>query len=176
MHARNRPISFARLSGADSCHSGYWRCSWGRKGERGGVLSRYPPAFRVKDPPWKVTMPKPIRVLHIVGAMNHGGVETWLMALLRHANRAEIAMDFLVHTSQPAAYDTEIAALGGRIIPCPAIHRLIYVQDFDCALRRHGPYDVLHSHVHYFSGLTTTLARGRGVRLRIAHSHSDTTV
>ncbi len=121
-------------------------------------------------------MPKPVRVLHIVGAMNYGGVETWLMGLLRQADRAEIAMDFLVHTAKPAAHDAEIAALHGRIIPCPAIHRLAYLQDFDRALRRFGPYDVLHSHVHYFSGLTTTLARGRGVRLRIAHSHNDTTL
>ncbi len=97
--------------------------------------------------------------------MNRGGVETWLMALAAAPGGPppEIAMDFLVHTSKTAAHDAEIAALGGRIIPCPAIHRPAYIQDFDRALRQHGPYDVLHSHVHYFSGLTTTLARRRGV-------------
>jgi glycosyltransferase involved in cell wall biosynthesis len=108
--------------------------------------------------------------------MNHGGVETWLMALLRLADRAEIAMDFLVHTTRPAAYDAEIAALGGRVIACPRVHHPAYVRDFERALRHYGPYDVLHSHVHYFSGVTTALARRGGVRLRIAHSHSDTTI
>jgi glycosyltransferase involved in cell wall biosynthesis len=108
--------------------------------------------------------------------MNHGGVESWLMALLRHADRAEIAMDFLVHTSRPAVHDSEIAALEGTVISCPTIPRASYVRNFNRALRLHGPYDVLHSHVHYFSGVTTTLARRRGVRLRIAHSHSNTTV
>jgi glycosyltransferase involved in cell wall biosynthesis len=34
----------------------------------------------------------------------------------------------------------------------------------------------VHSHVHWFSGLTTTLARRRGVRLRIAHSHSNSSL
>jgi glycosyltransferase involved in cell wall biosynthesis len=121
-------------------------------------------------------MPKPIRVLHIVGAMNHGGVETWLMALLRRADRAEIAMDFLVHTDRVAAHDSEIAALDGRVIRCTRVHHPAYVRDFDRTLCRYGPYDVLHSHVHYFSGVTTTLARQRGVRVRIAHSHSDTTI
>jgi glycosyltransferase involved in cell wall biosynthesis len=105
--------------------------------------------------------------------MNHGGVESWLMALLRHADRREIAMDFLVHTAEPAAYDFEIAAMGGAVIPCPSIHRPAYIREFDAALRRRESYDVLHSHVHWFSGLTTTLARRRGVRLRIAHSHSN---
>ncbi len=121
-------------------------------------------------------MANPIRVLHILGAMNYGGVESWLMALLRRADRAEVAMDFMVHTSKPCAYDSEIAGLGGSIIACPSVRSPGYVIEFDSALRRHGPYDVLHSHVHYFSGLTTTLARRRGVRVRIAHSHSNSSV
>jgi glycosyltransferase involved in cell wall biosynthesis len=121
-------------------------------------------------------MPRPIRVLHIVGAMNRGGVESWLMALLRHADRREIAMDFLVHTAEAAAYDFEIAALGGTVIPCPSVHRPAYLREFNAALGRSEPYDVLHSHVHWFSGLTTTLARRRGVRLRIAHSHSNSSL
>ena len=121
-------------------------------------------------------MRKPVRVLHVVGAMNHGGVESWLMALLRHANRADVAMDFLVHTRETAAYDAEVRALGAGIFSCGPVHRPGYVQDFNHVLRNCGPYDVLHSHVHWFSGLTTALARAHGIPLRIAHSHSDTTV
>jgi glycosyltransferase involved in cell wall biosynthesis len=121
-------------------------------------------------------MPKPVRVLHVVGAMNQGGVESWLMALLRHADRAEVAMDFMVHTAQPAVYDSEIRGRGGCVIPCPSVHRPGYIRDFDNVLRRHGPYDVLHSHVHWFSGVTTTLAHRRGIRVRIAHSHSNSSL
>jgi len=108
--------------------------------------------------------------------MNQGGVESWLMALLRYANRAEVAMDFMVHTARPAVYDSEIAGRGGCVIPCPSVHRPGYIRDFDNALRRHGPYDILHSHVHWFSGVTTTLARRRGIRVRIAHSHSNSSL
>jgi glycosyltransferase involved in cell wall biosynthesis len=118
-------------------------------------------------------MPSAIRVLHIVGAMNQGGVESWLMAMLRRADRREIAMDFLVHTAEPAVYDSEITALGGAVIPCPSVHRPAYLREFNAALGHNEPYDVLHSHVHWFSGVTTTLGRRRGVRLRIAHSHSN---
>jgi glycosyltransferase involved in cell wall biosynthesis len=56
------------------------------------------------------------------------------------------------------------------------VHRPGYIREFDRALGRHEPYDVLHSHVHWFSGLTTTLARRRGIRLRIAHSHSNSSL
>lgn len=120
-------------------------------------------------------MAAPVRILHVVGALNRGGVETWLMHVLRHIDRNRFRMDFLVHTAQPAAYDDEARALGARIIPClsPA-QPLQYGRRFKQILRQHGPYDVLHSHVHHFSGYTLRLAAQAGVPARVAHSHNDT--
>lgn len=107
--------------------------------------------------------------------MNRGGIETWLMHVLRHIDRDRVQMDFLVHTDQPCAYDEEILALGGRILPClvPA-KPLIYAKRLQQILRHDGPYDVLHSHVHHFSGYILAIAHGAGVPVRIAHSHNDT--
>ncbi len=120
-------------------------------------------------------MSRPIRILHVVGSMNRGGVETWLMHVLRHIDRERFQMDFLVHTTEPAAYDDEIRALGARVIPCCAPQRpLAYGRAFRRALRDHGPYDVVHSHVHHFSGYVLALARSAGIAGRIAHSHNDT--
>lgn len=121
-------------------------------------------------------MTAPVRILHVVGALNRGGVETWLMHVLRHIDRDRFHFDFLTHTDAPAAYDDEARALGARIIPC--LHPsqpLQYGRRFKRILREHGPYDVVHSHVHHFSGYTLRLAAQAGVPLRIAHSHSDTT-
>lgn len=118
---------------------------------------------------------KPVRVLHVVGGMNRGGVETWLMHVLRHIDRERFRMDFLVHTTQPCAYDDEILALGSRIIPCPHPRRpLSYARRLKRILRERGPYDVIHSHVHHYSGWVLRAARQAGVPVRIAHSHSDT--
>ncbi len=47
---------------------------------------------------------KPVRILHVVGGMNRGGVETWLMHVLRNIDREQYQMDFLVHTTEPYAY------------------------------------------------------------------------
>lgn len=117
----------------------------------------------------------PVRILHVVGAMNRGGVETWLMHVLRRIDRVRFPMDFLVHTCQPAAYDNEIQALGSRIIPCPNPHQpLIYAYRLKRVLQEYGPYDVLHSHVHHYSGWVLRAAHDTGVPMRIAHSHSDT--
>jgi hypothetical protein len=64
-------------------------------------------------------MKAPIRVLHTVKGMDHGGIETWLMHLLRNIDRNRIKMDFLVQTEGYCAYDEEIQDLGSRIIRCP---------------------------------------------------------
>ena len=46
-----------------------------------------------------------IRVLHVLGALNPGGVETWLLHVMRHVDRSAFQIDFLFHTNQPAVYD-----------------------------------------------------------------------
>ena len=116
-----------------------------------------------------------IRILHVVGAMNRGGVETWLMNVLRNIDRTQFHMDFLVHTQKPGAFDDEIRTLGSDVIPCLDPSRpWAYARQFRVALQRRAPYDVVHSHVHHYSGFVLRLAHWQGVPVRIAHSHSDT--
>jgi glycosyltransferase involved in cell wall biosynthesis len=121
------------------------------------------------------TKQRPIRILHVVGGMNRGGVETWLMHVLRHIDRDRFHMDFLVHTQKPCPYDDEVRALGSKIIPCltPA-KPWLYDRNFKRILREYGPYDIVHSHVHHFSGYVLYLAKQAGIAVRIAHSHNNT--
>lgn len=118
-------------------------------------------------------MPKtnrPIRILHVLQALNRGGVETWLMDLLRHLDPSRIHFDFMVHVSAPAAYDDEIRSRGSHIYPCLGIRRPIaYARNFQRILREHGPYDVIHSHVYLYSGFILWLARKNRIPIRIAH-------
>jgi glycosyltransferase involved in cell wall biosynthesis len=117
----------------------------------------------------------PIRILHVLGGMVRGGVETWLMHILRHIDRDRFRMDFLVHTTQPCAYDDEIRALGSQIIPCLDPPRpWFYARNLKRILRERGPYDIVHSHVHHYSGFVLRLAQQAGVPVRMAHSHNDT--
>lgn len=116
-----------------------------------------------------------IRILHVVGAMERGGVETWLLHVLRNTDRERFHMDFLVHTTSAAAYDNEIRALGSKILPCISpSHPVHYAREFYRIIDESGPYDAVHSHVHYFSGYVLRLAERAGISMRIAHSHSDT--
>ena len=116
-----------------------------------------------------------IRVLHVVGGLDRGGVETWLLHVLRHMDRQAFHMDFLVHQAGPGAYDDEVRRLGSRIYPCPQPHRpRQYARRFKAILREHGPFDIVHSHVHHYSGYVLRLAHEAGVPMQIAHSHNDT--
>jgi len=123
----------------------------------------------------KTNTQKKQRILHVVGGMNRGGVETWLMHVLRHIDRSHFQMDFLVHTTKPCDFDDEIRALGSQVIPCLHPSRpFVYARNLRRLLREHGPYDVVHSHVHHYSGWTLRIAHQAGVPVRVAHSHSDT--
>lgn len=116
-----------------------------------------------------------IRVLHVVGGMNRGGAETWLMHVLRHIDRDRFRFDFLVHTDKPCAYDDEIRDLGSKIIPCLIPSQpWRYAINFARIMKEYGPYDVVHSHVHHYSGFVLWLAKRARVSIRISHSHSDT--
>lgn len=122
---------------------------------------------------------RPIRILHVLGAFNQGGVETWLLNLLKHIDREQFQIDFLVHTTTPAAYDDDIRRLGSRILYCPYPRRpWKYAHQFKRITRdQHGAaYDVVHSHVHDFSGFVLRLASQAGVPVRIAHSHLDSSI
>jgi len=120
---------------------------------------------------------KPIRVLQVLGALNRAGAETWLMNVLRHIDRDQFHLDFLVHTTAAGAYDSEVRSLGSRIFPCVGPRNpLAYSRALRKILRTQGPFDVVHSHVHAYSGFVLRTARQAGVPLRIAHSHCDTSM
>jgi glycosyltransferase involved in cell wall biosynthesis len=118
----------------------------------------------------------PVRILHVVGMMDRGGAETWLMHILRNIDRNSFQMDFLVNTTAACAYDEEILALGSRIIPCTGpSNPLTYARKFKQVLRDYGPYDIVHSHIHHYNGYILKLAEEAGIPIRVCHSHIDST-
>ena len=54
-----------------------------------------------------------MKVLHIVGKMHPGGIETLLMNVYRNIDRDRYEFHFAVQSPEPAFYDDEIRALGG---------------------------------------------------------------
>lgn len=106
--------------------------------------------------------------------MGRGGLDGWLIDVLRRIDRDRFRMDFLVYPGAPNAYAEEIQALGSQSISCAdPSHPLKHARNFARVLREHGPYDIVHSHIHHASGFYLRWAKQAGVPARIVHSHLD---
>lgn len=117
---------------------------------------------------------KPLRILHVVGQIAGGGVGTWLMHVLRHIDRQRFKMDFLVYAPEPPDVETEVRALGGNIIVGASPYKpWAFAHDLKRILKQYGPYNVVHSHAHHYSGYVLRLSSRAGVPMLIAHSHMD---
>lgn len=114
---------------------------------------------------------KPCRVLHIEESMARGGAESWLMTLLRKADRRTLEMDFCALKGEKGDFAREIESLGSKIIPC-SIKPLRTFKKRLANIIKAGHYDVVHSHVWSFNGLILKIAHGCGVPVRVAHSHT----
>lgn len=112
---------------------------------------------------------KPLRVLNVLGRLERGGAELRTVELAESFSPDHICSDFLVLTGLGGALDHRVTAAGGQVIKC----RLDagFPRAFVRVLRQRR-YHVVHSHVHYFSGVILALARLAGVRSRVAHLHT----
>jgi glycosyltransferase involved in cell wall biosynthesis len=115
-----------------------------------------------------------MRVLHCIGSMDRGGAETWLMRVLQQVDRERYQLDFCCLSGRPGAYSDEIEVLGGNVHPCGLSRNLpVFDRQFSQILIK-GKYDIVHSHVHFFSGYLLRQAYHAGIQGRIAHGHSTT--
>ncbi|GGD65674.1 glycosyltransferase [Paenibacillus nasutitermitis] len=115
-----------------------------------------------------------IKVLHVVGKMHPGGIETLLMNVYRHTDRERFEFHFAVQTEEPAFYDEEIEALGGKILrqPHPRSGLGGFTRALERNIRSNGPYAAIHSHIFGFSGYVLKTASRLGIPIRICHSHN----
>lgn len=125
----------------------------------------------------------PVRVLHVVGRMDRGGIETMIMNVYRHIDRDKIQFDFLAHYGKPDTdYNDEIRSLGGMIYEMPRIKsttKTYYHKFFEYrrALKdfftEHQEYNILHGHMTNTASIYMPIAEKHGnVGCRISHSHS----
>ena len=114
------------------------------------------------------------RVLHILGALTFGGIETWLVHMFRHQDEAAVQHEVLLTKAAPGAYEAEVAALGIPIHRLPLRrNRLGWLRDLKRFLQREGPFAAVHGHLSLFNGATLGAAKAAGVPVRIAHCHDQ---
>lgn len=112
---------------------------------------------------------KPVRILHVVGAMNRGGTETMLMNIYRHINHEHIQFDFISYSQEDAHYDDEIKKRGGKIIRLTKTSSVKQIYD---VIKQYGPYVAVHGHTLFHCGLASGAAKLAGIKIRVSHAHT----
>ena len=113
-----------------------------------------------------------IRILHNIGTLSNGGMESFIMNLYRHIDRNKVQFDFVVghKTDLFLPYADEILSMGGRLFflneSVPA------VVQFGRILQENPEYRIVHSHRDAMSTFFLRQAQRQGVPVRIAHSHN----
>lgn len=120
-------------------------------------------------------MAEPIRILHVIRLMNHGGVESMIMNLYRNIDRTKVQFDFVQNSNEPALYDDEIFALGGKIYHCPHYNgknHFAYTKWWHEFFKGHsGEYAVVHGHLGSTAAIYLSIAKKYGC-FAVAHSHN----
>lgn len=119
-------------------------------------------------------MNKPIRILHVLTAMERAGTETLLMNLYRNIDRNKVQFDFAVSAVNKAAYDDEIIAMGGRIFHYPRYtgkNHFAYKKWWVDFFAKHDEYHIVHGHIGSTAAIYLKIAKETG-RFTIAHSHN----
>ena len=119
-------------------------------------------------------MEKPVRVVHVLGALHRGGAETFVMNVYRHIDRTRLQFDFIIHTDENCSYRKEIEEMGGRIYLAGRFslkNALVYQKTWKRLLAEHPEWAVVHGHVRSTACIYMKMAKKTG-RTVIAHSHS----
>lgn len=116
-----------------------------------------------------------IRILHVVGKMHRGGMESMIMNYYRHMDRERVQFDFLTHYQAEGAFDREIEQMGGRIFRMSVLEDknvVKYLLDLTRFFRTHREFEIVHGHLTSLGVFYMPIAARAGARVRIIHAHT----
>ena len=115
------------------------------------------------------------KVLMVTGSLRIGGMENVAMNIIRYIERNQFDIRFVVYGDDVGEYEKEVKDLGGEVyhIPFPREGSSKYCKALKNILDKTGPYDVVHSHNLFPSGMVMKVAHQAGVPVRIAHAHTN---
>lgn len=114
-------------------------------------------------------------VLHIVGALNMGGVETMLMNIYRNLDFKKVKFDFIVNGPEIGYYEKEIDTKSSRI---HHIHKrsdswLKHMKDIYKIIKKEK-YSIVHYHTEnaFLAFMDLIVCKLAGAKNLIVHSHN----
>lgn len=118
---------------------------------------------------------KTIRVLHIIGDVCGGGVETVVMNYYRHIDRSAVQFDFVIHRDGKPLLDDEIKSLGGRVYKVDSYRSNLFKHIYQIKkIVQENEYKIVHSHMNTLAVFSLFAAWWGGASVRIVHNHTTT--
>ena len=114
-----------------------------------------------------------IKVLHVVCQMGHGGIETFLMSMLRNYDRDKYHMDILYTGPQEGDYADEVRSLGSKMISCPLKYDQVRFVYSVKKILKDGGYGAVNNHLSDIGGGAILAAKLAGVPARVSSYHTN---
>ena len=117
------------------------------------------------------------KILYIVPNMQAGGLENFIMNIIRNIDLNVFEIHFLYHYSQEYFFDNEIKKLGGIIHKCTfrEDNNIFKYIKFLKEFFGNNKFDIVHSNMLSTSFFTLKYAKKNNCPLRINHAHNSTT-
>lgn len=113
-----------------------------------------------------------VKVLIVSDMLEYGGSDIVATRLQQNLDSDKFECVYCVRHDAKGPYEYELEKTGVRIIHQPdnQLGLLKSIKFFDTLFKKEK-YDVVHSHLLFYSGIILKAAKRNGVRIRIAHSH-----
>ena len=115
-----------------------------------------------------------IRVLHIMGCSDAGGISSVVLNYYRHMDRTKVHFDIALTVPSVGQNALALQELGAQIhfLPLKSEGLSVFRQALEELLRK-GEYDAIHVHENETSYVALAVAKKMGIRCRLAHSHTS---
>lgn len=115
-----------------------------------------------------------IRVLHMIGTLEIGGSQSFILNIYNNIDRNKLQLDFIVDHPDRMDYEDEVKRLGARVFIMPMFNGKNtdeIKKAWNKFFEEHPEYKVLHSHVRSYASIYLPIAKKHGLKT-IIHSHS----
>lgn len=119
-----------------------------------------------------------MKILYVLNdTLNYGGTEAVVLNYYRNIDKENLSIDFLLHTTKEECESNELCQKlrgeGANIMYVPPRKQGVrenYRQI--CHVLEQHQYDIVHAHMDCVGALFLSIAKKKGIKVRIAHSHN----
>lgn len=115
-----------------------------------------------------------IRIAQIIGRINNGGVERYVLNFLEHIDCSKVQFDLFVENESEMINSSLVEKYGGKLFIIPKYKKMLEYQKVLFNYFKNNHYDIVQANVNSLSYFPLKVAKKAGIKVRIANSLSMT--